>query len=450
MKDKLIKNIGLKVLSVLVAFLIWLMVINVDDPVKTRSYVISEQRIQRINVEEAQASAEKSESGKKVYSLVRDEDESGNVTVYVTARRSILDKLQTSDIKVVADMQNMTLQNTVPYEITVPGVQQENIKCEPNVMKFLLEDKSETTHAISLSTNGQPASGYELGSVTLEEGESVIIAGPVSTTRIIDKVGVQVSVSGMNADQTVEASIVITDKNGSTFSKTQMEMLEIKTSSGALIKDNTVNARVTLWKVHEGIRLKVGTDAIDVGPGYHITSVTVTPSTINLAGSEAMMESLNGEFVIEGIKRYGVKETFEQSIDLSEYLQENYSRTLKLESGAATAVSVKVQIEKVGTTTVNVPVSDFEVIGLSDEMKMVLTPADKVPIEINVEDGTSIAAEDIHVTLDLTEYQSEGNYTVPLAVVLPEGCQLEKEPSIKVNLEKIQAETEMPETTVEE
>lgn len=450
MKNRLLKNLGLKILSVFVAFLIWIMVMNVDDPEQTRSYVISEQRIQRINVEEAQASAEKAESGKKVYSVVRDDDESGSVIVYVTARRSVLDRLQLSDIKVVADMQNMTLQNTVPYKITVPGVKQEDIKSDPNVMKFVLEDKSETTHAISLSTNGKPASGYELGSVTLEEGDSVIIAGPVSITRIIDKVAVQVSVSGLNSDQTVEASIVITDKNGSNLSKTQMESLEIKTSNGALIKDNTVNARVTLWKVHENIRLKVSTDEIEMGSGYHITSVTVNPSTINLAGSEAMMEALNGEFVIEGIKRYGVMESIEQNIDLSEYLRENYSKTLKLESDAATAVSVKIQVEKVGTTTVNVPVSDFEIVGQPDEMKVVLTPADKMPIEVNVEDGAAIRAEDIQVTLDLTEYQTEGNYTVPLEVVLPEGCQLEKEPSIKVNLEKIEIETEMTETTVEE
>ncbi|MFQ9396524.1 MAG: CdaR family protein [Lachnospiraceae bacterium] len=59
--------------------------------------------------------------------MVRDDDESGNVTVYVTARRSVLDKLTSADITVSANMQNMTLQDTVPYEVTVPGVKRE--KC---------------------------------------------------------------------------------------------------------------------------------------------------------------------------------------------------------------------------------------------------------------------------------------------------------------------------------
>ena len=115
MKRFFVKNIGLKLLSVVVAFLIWLIVVNVDDPEKTKSYVITEKRIQMTNVEEAQAKAEQAESGKKVYSVVRDDDESGNVTVYVTARRSLLDNLQASDIKVVANLENMTFQDTVPY-----------------------------------------------------------------------------------------------------------------------------------------------------------------------------------------------------------------------------------------------------------------------------------------------------------------------------------------------
>ena len=171
MKKCLGNNFGLKLLSVFVAILIWLMVVNVDDPEKTKAFVIPEQRIQMTNVEEAQAKAEQDQDGKKVYSVVRDDDESGNVTVYVTARRSVLDKLTSADITVSANMQNMTLQDTVPYEVTVPGVKRENVQCFPVAMRFVLEDKSEKTYAISLSTSGQPASGYELGDVKIRRAK---------------------------------------------------------------------------------------------------------------------------------------------------------------------------------------------------------------------------------------------------------------------------------------
>ena len=210
---------------------------------------------------------------------------------------------------------------------------------------------------------------------------------------------------------------------------------------------------MTLWKVQQNIRLKVDTSQIQVADGYILTSTDLTPSTINLAGSEATLNALNGELVIEGITNYaGATSTIEQNIDLSDYLQDHYKKALKLESGSATAVSVKIQIEKVGTTTVSVPVSDFHIIGQPEGMKIVLTPADKLPVEVRKEseDAPDITAKDISVTMDLSKYQNEGNYTVELQVELPEGYALESVPSIKVNLEKIEPVTETETETAEE
>ena len=62
----------------------------------------------------------------------------------------------------------------------------------------------------------------------------------------------------------------------------------------------------------------------------------------------------------------------------------------------------------------------------------------------------SITAKDISVTMDLSNYQNEGNYTVELQVELPDGYALESVPSIKVNLEKIQPVTETETETTEE
>ena len=38
MKEKLIKNLGIKILSVCLAMFLWIIIINVDDPVKTRTF----------------------------------------------------------------------------------------------------------------------------------------------------------------------------------------------------------------------------------------------------------------------------------------------------------------------------------------------------------------------------------------------------------------------------
>ena len=38
MKKKIVSNFWLKIMAVLVSFLIWLMVINGDDPIKTETF----------------------------------------------------------------------------------------------------------------------------------------------------------------------------------------------------------------------------------------------------------------------------------------------------------------------------------------------------------------------------------------------------------------------------
>ena len=42
MKEKLTNNLSLKILSLIVAILVWLLVINVDNPIVTRSFVVTD------------------------------------------------------------------------------------------------------------------------------------------------------------------------------------------------------------------------------------------------------------------------------------------------------------------------------------------------------------------------------------------------------------------------
>ena len=45
MKKNLTKNIPLKIMSVIVGILVWLIVVNVDDPIITKGFVISDVQI---------------------------------------------------------------------------------------------------------------------------------------------------------------------------------------------------------------------------------------------------------------------------------------------------------------------------------------------------------------------------------------------------------------------
>lgn len=452
MKKKIFSNMWLKVMAVVVAFVIWLMVVNGDDPVKTETF-----RNVPITVKNADLFTEKV---KKVY-IPRLDSKTGQeldtVTVYVKARRSILDKLSADSFTVTADFENIVEDmNTIPLDITcntVPSLTMKDMWCDLRSLKVDLENVKEATYVVSVQEDGAPANGYQVGSLKPVEGESIAIAGPESDMNKIGKVVVTVSVSGLRRSNTVTAPIKIYDKNEETFKESQMERLTIKTVDGKVFEGDTMDVRAEVWKIKSGVIPDVeisGTPA----DGYRVAAVTTAPETIGVAGSRTTLAELGNQLAIsEQISVDGVSETFSQEINLKEYLEDKYGNSLQLEKDISDIIVVTVQMEQIGTTTVKVPVLDIKIEGKPENMSYKLTPADYISLKVQPkwEGEPDIAADDIQVTLDLSaeQYQTPGNYQVPLTVVLPDGYTLTSQATIAVNLVKIEPATEVDSQAVQ-
>ncbi|MDO5425662.1 MAG: CdaR family protein [Eubacteriales bacterium] len=421
---KLLNNIGMKLLSVLIAFLIWVVVVNGDNPEKTQAFTVKTTVLNQDSLLEAGS----------VFDIV----EGGETTIYVTARRSVLNSLTSSDFTVTADLESINTYTTVPSVSLVPTctkkgvtIRQEAMRCVPSSMKISIEDKEEKSFIVSVVTSGRVADGYEVGGLKLTRGDTIVIAGSASTLNKIDKITATASVSGLSSTETVSATLRIYDKNGEEMN---LDNLEIKRPDGVLLKEAKTDVRVTIWQIQTGIALDVGLVG-EVADGYHITGVTTTPETISLVGSSNALKKLDGRLELaDAVDVTGISSTIERSIDLSEYLT-NYEN-LRLEEDAATTVSVKVQVEKIDAITISKPISELVIVGQPENMNMVLTPGDKLPVEIQSEEGstTILQTSDVIATLDLTEYQSEGTYTVPVQIELPEGYTLVNDVTIVVNL----------------
>ena len=128
-KRILTSNLGLKIVSVLVACMMWIFVVNVDDPEKVQSF--SDVKVEIRNSDCFGVD--------KTFSVQEDTDK---VKVWVKARESVLNKLQSKDFKVVADMRNVTLGNAVPYtlECTSSALTKANWECEPASLKIKIEN----------------------------------------------------------------------------------------------------------------------------------------------------------------------------------------------------------------------------------------------------------------------------------------------------------------------
>jgi hypothetical protein len=147
MKERLTRNAGLKILSLLVAFLVWVVILNVDDPVIPKTF-----RDIPVTTINENALVQKD----KVYEVVSGD----TVDVQVKAKRSVMETLDNTDFQAVADLSKLSIVYAVPINVSVPGYgDRVEIGKENYTMQVSLEDLQEKQLKINVVTSGTVAEG---------------------------------------------------------------------------------------------------------------------------------------------------------------------------------------------------------------------------------------------------------------------------------------------------
>ena len=362
MKKNLTKNIPLKIMSIIVGILVWLIVVNVDDPIITKGFVISD--VQIIN------EAYVDQLGK----MVMQDDRENSVRVYITGERKIVNRLTSSDIKAVADLQQAQSTDTdpvmIPITATCSGILPENIQVSPQNLSVHLEKKVTKEFAINVTSDDSA------------NPEKVRITGPESLVGKIDSVSVDVSskLEGIDQDTTITgAELTITDKNQDTLSSNSMSYLKFD-------NNGKVNVTAKLWKVRSDIRISAGYTG-EPAEGYVVDSVTTVPETFSVAGSEEALNNLKlqGNTIYldnENVDISGKSNDVEKKVNLSELLPDG----LKLTSGSSTDLWITVNILPEGSKIYSFPTEDIKVKGLPDDLQLAFEVAD-IELKVQAEDG---------------------------------------------------------------
>ncbi len=204
MKNFFTKNLGLKILSVLAAFVLWLVVVNVDDPVISKTYTSVPVEILNGDVLTDQG---------KCYEVI---DDSGTVNVVVTAHRSVIDGMSRDYIKATADMRSLTTVDTVPIEVRSMRFSDriESVTTRNANLKLNIENLINKEVPVSVGVEGEPAQGYILAGV--ENALSTItVSGPESVVTRVEKVIASADIKGINRDFTVTEPLYPYDAEGS-------------------------------------------------------------------------------------------------------------------------------------------------------------------------------------------------------------------------------------------
>lgn len=421
-EKNMINKFTLKVLSLIIAILIWLLVRNVDDPIVVRTFYEIP-----VSIENASYLAENLE----IPLLVDGKD---TVKVRVKGARSVVSKLKKEDIKAVADMTQIISKDTtpimVPVEVTGTGISDSDITVRPRNIQVDIEKQKSVEKTIAVSTGDtQPDKDYEIGNLKANP-EKVTISGPETIINKIDKVVALIDVTGRKESNIeIKSQLKIYDKNLDELSPKQLEYLNIKE-----ISDNTIRIQAQFWKVKQNVKIKAEYSG-EPKRGYEVDSINLVPDTISVAGTDEALKKLEQEGNTLEIPGKYIDVTdktgdFEQNIDLSELLPED----LKLVRDLNSSVIATVKILPYNSRDYEVSVTQIEADNKAEDLDLVFQDEQiTIRAKAKEQDLDSLSAANIQVQIDLSGY-GEGEYEVPVTVTLPGGYELVESIKVKVKL----------------
>lgn len=415
----LTNNLGLKVIALVFSALLWLFVVNIDDPINSRvfndiPYVVRNEEI--------------ATNDGKMFKIMDDID---SVRVVVHARRSVLNKIKSKDITAVIDLRERDpVTNIVPIKAVVNGYE-ENLEvtteCTPNNVMVKVEGSTTKSFPISVSTENKQRDGYELGEMTTNP-ERIQITGAKSTIEDIQRVVAQIDVMGISEDCVKEAKLIIFDGNGNVMDQSAMQ-------NNLGDKGVSVNVQVLpIKKVKLNFNVS-GTPA----EGYRLTGLNSEPASVEVYGTKEDLSNLTAlDIPGSEINIDNLQSRKEYTVDISKYLPEG----IELTEETAKNVLVTVIVEEEGTRTIFLSTGAVRLDNLQEGLSAVIeTPGD---LEIRFA-GEEALLEKLNIqnaaSVDLKEYTEPGTYDVPVEIELNQAITLMDTPMITITISEKKEET---------
>lgn len=386
---RLSHNFGWKLLSLGLAMLFWMGIMNLDDPYITTT-------IENIPVQVLNESALE-EQGK-----ISDIESGKLITIKVRAPKSVADNLTAADFVAVADYREMSLVYAVPIQVSVAegsSYAREDITIEtksPEVMLLTLEDYASETFRVDIATEGEPKEGYYVTDMSVTPN-LIQISGSKKQIERIAKVVVEVSTANVWQSFQTYAVPKAYDINGYLIDETTIEFETTKIEVG-----------VTVLPV-KTILLLVTAEG-EPSYGYECTGTQYVPNEITVAGTLEDLQSIYSLTIPFDISMQSGE--VEAKLNIETYLTEAYGDKYVLVDEEK-YVTVKATIEKLPTADIKVKSSDIKVRNLKEGYHLIFTTKSDINIKV-LGDEAELAAltpQTLNLYIDVADYEP-GSYYV--------------------------------------
>ena len=423
MKKRLTNNLSLKICSFVFAVLLWLVVVNVDNPVKTKQFDNIPVKLQNSNLI--------TEEG-LVYEVL---DSTGTVTVSVSAPRSYLELLSKDDIVAVADFENITAANTIniTYYSKRYNDRITNFKGSAESVKLNIEPKKSLQLVLKTKTVGEVEEGFVIGRVNTDQNQ-VRISGPESIVSQIKSAVISVDVSGTTTDIATYADVKLYDA----------EEKEIESQSIVKNVDSVkVGVEILATKTVPIQYSVMGTPA----SGYRQTGeVKGVPSEITIAGNgDALRNITQIEIPSEALNINGKKENLVANVNLKNYLPDGISIA---DSDYSTKAVVTVYVEEEQEKELRLSESNVMITNVPKNYKVSVDEESQIVLKMAglQADISEMLISDITCKIDLEEYMEkegisrleEGEYTIEATFDINENITILEPVRVRLIVQKME------------
>lgn len=381
MKEKLLNNLGLKVASLVLAFAVWMAIVNISNPVIEDSQLVTVE-VQNEEVLEAA-------------NLTYEIDGKDVVTVNYQVRTRDRSLVKASDFHAYVNLEDYNVTGAIPITVEINKdkenlVNSDTITAKPMVIRIRAEELQRKKFDLQVNTKGTPEEGYALGMISLSP-DYVTVEGPESQIGQINHIGVEIDVDNANADLNATASPVFYDANGNKLDmrdKVTVNRQEIEYNVSILkAKNLTLNFEVSG----------------EVAKGYRYTGVECSVKSVPVVGTKSILASLSTLSVSsDKLNIDGATADKVVRLDLSKYLPPSTS----VAGEEYKDVTVKLKVEPLTTRVFTLKLDQLDKKGMGADYDYSF---DKETADVTIkglkEDLDALEEKDLNAVLDVSNLE---------------------------------------------
>ncbi len=391
----IINNFGLKVLAVVFAIILWLVIVNTEDPEKATTFTIPIEVVNGNYLTDENLT----------YEIL---DNTDTISFTVSGRRSIVENLTADDFRAIANMQNIDETMTmVPISLTATSYNSKlEITRRQSYLMVSVEPLVTGEYEIMAAVDGAPESGYFVESLEVSP-DVVSVTGAKSLVDEIDSVWTSINVYGAVETFSGVGEVYLLDENGNIL---DTERLDVD------VPEVTVTANILMEKE---VPLVFEVDGVPE-EGYYAAAPECDVETVIISGLPEIIEGIEElDISSSALSVDGATQDITATISLARQLPDGVT----LYEDQPDQLTVRVPVKHTSNIDVNMPADNITFVGLADDLTLTVLSDPVVAAVTGAEDViNSVSGSDLSGTVDVSglgegirmfvvDLETDGSYT---------------------------------------